>query len=181
MSHILQTSLFFGTLFAVSFSKTALAIRCTSFYWTRDYISQNSRTQPEPAIASWPEQSGDHNRTDLVRKASADFFIGGNIVSYQFWINFTGNMNIYKYDITISASGSPVGAPMPGTSPNATTSSMGQPPKPFTSSDTSFAKLNQVNFVKKPLCISKKCVFCHLNRKFDEKRILGWIRVFFKK
>ena len=69
--------------FAVSYSKTALAIRCASFFFelVTKYISQNSRTQPEPAIASWPEQSGDHNRTDLVRKASADFFIGGNIVS----------------------------------------------------------------------------------------------------
>ena len=70
-------------------------------------------------------------------------------------------MNIYKYDITISASGPPMGAPMPGTSPNATTPSMGQPPKPPTPSDTSFAKRNQVNFVKKTLCISKENEFSH--------------------
>jgi hypothetical protein len=84
-------------------------------------------------------------------------------------------MNIYKYDITMLASGPPVGAPMPGMSPNATTPPMGQPFKPPMPSDTSSAKHNQVNFVKKPLIQknlifpAKKCVFRHLKRKFDKK------------
>jgi hypothetical protein len=55
--------------------------------------------------------------------------------------------------------GPPVGAPMLGMSPNTTTPPMGQPSKPPMPSDTSSAKHNQVNFVKKPLCISKKLNF----------------------
>ena len=68
-------------------------------------------------------------------------------------------MNIYKYDITISASGPPLGGAMLGMPPNATTPPMGQPPKPPTPSDIDSAKRNQVNFVKKPLCISKNWNF----------------------
>ena len=72
--------------------------------------------------------------------------------------------------------GPPVGAAMPGVPPNATTPPMGQPPKPPTPSDTSSAQRNQVNFVKNPLFqknwifLPEKCVFRHLNRKFDKKK-----------